>query len=80
MEQVEPSKTILEKTSFFRQVVNDAIKMINSGTNGYCFNEEQLEDIKSHFNCPLKVKDVDGIYYVRKYRKGKGDSNGLRED
>lgn len=62
-------KNILEKTSFYRQVVHDAIKRINSGGEGYCFSKDQLEDIKSHFDCNLRVKDDDGIFYIRKEKK-----------
>lgn len=62
-------KAILEKTSFFRQVVNDAARTIKRGGRGYCFTKEQVSELVSMFDNKVIVTEDDGIYYIKKKPK-----------
>ena len=60
---------IEEENSYFRAVVNDAVKEILDGGVAYCFQQEQVDAVKDILLNKHKIKDVfshivDGIFYI----------------
>lgn len=52
------------ESSFFNQIVRDAIKDINSGGSGYCFSIEQVNKVKEEIP-NIQVREDDGIFYLK---------------
>lgn len=59
---MEPSREA-QSRDYFNQVVKDAIKDLNNGKVAYCFNPEQVEDVKSRIN-KLNSNPKTSLYYT----------------
>lgn len=51
-------------SSFFEQIVRDAVRDIQSKGSAYCFSEQQVDAIKKRIQL-TGIKVEDGIYYLR---------------
>lgn len=51
-------------SSFFEQIVRDAVSDIQSKGSAYCFSEQQVDAIKKRIQL-TGIKVEDGIYYLR---------------
>ena len=51
-------------SSFFEQIVRDAVRDIQSKGSAYCFSEQQVDAIKKRIQL-TGIKFEDGIYYLR---------------
>lgn len=49
--------------NYFISLVKDSIRELKQEKNSYCFNKEQLQEIKKHFK-NLEVEEKEGIYYM----------------
>lgn len=67
-------------TSFFEQIVRDAVRDIQSKGSAYCFSEQQVDAIKKRIQV-IGVRVEDGIYYLKgemsdgKYSKKKSNKS-----
>lgn len=51
-------------SSFFEQIVRDAVRDIQSKGSAYCFSEQQVDAIKKRIQV-IGVRVEDGIYYLK---------------
>lgn len=72
-----------ESTSYFRQIVRDAISDLTKQGCSYCFSEEQYKAINEKVPCTI-TRCLDGVYYIRKntFEKCRKSNKGssLRSD
>lgn len=52
------------QSSYFKTIVNDAIKDLRSKKTGFCFSQKQVDVIKSKTTKEIIVKYKEGIYYL----------------
>ena len=59
-----------KSNTWFNQVVRDCVNDVKRGSFGYCFDYEQLEEIKrklkNECNIVIKHSAEQGVYYIRK--------------
>lgn len=54
-------------SSYFRQIIKDAVHDLERSSHAYCFTQEQVDIVMEHYDKGvLEVRERDGIFYVNK--------------
>lgn len=55
---------MIEENGYYKSVIKEALEDLKKTGNAFAFSEEQVEDIKKAYTKELKIKEVDGIFYL----------------